>query len=245
VVARANDVIDYYLNGAGSYWDAGPRKSLQETIDDLQKFKNQVIASKQFADDPHSIMDAIIELIGKSTEQVERTIRHNEGSDSIATPPPDTDDPIHVPGVTNNSAQPISLPMEGKQPAPLPPVGRAPGTSSSKPVRTLSRRSVEQSPASAFDAVAPAAFGRQDSFGGRFGNWTSSPEDITPRNPNLPVSPSVPGRPFGIFTGKPMPPWTTPLPLGGLLNNSNGSGNDDWLTALGGLLWDGKRSRVP
>jgi hypothetical protein len=59
VIARASDVIDYYLNGAGSYWDEGPQKSLQKTIDDLQRFKGQVIASKQFADDPHSIMDAI------------------------------------------------------------------------------------------------------------------------------------------------------------------------------------------
>lgn len=28
IVARANDVIDYYLNGPGSYFDAGPRKPL-------------------------------------------------------------------------------------------------------------------------------------------------------------------------------------------------------------------------
>jgi hypothetical protein len=28
IVARANDVIDYYLNGPGSYFDSGTRKPL-------------------------------------------------------------------------------------------------------------------------------------------------------------------------------------------------------------------------
>jgi hypothetical protein len=65
LVARASDVIDHYLSGAGSYWDSGPRKPLGNAIDDLQNFKREIIASKQFADDPHSIMDSIIELIGE------------------------------------------------------------------------------------------------------------------------------------------------------------------------------------
>jgi len=85
------------------------------------------------------------------------------------------------------------------------------------------------------------------SFGDRFGNWTSSPAGIAPRNPNLPVPSPEPGRPLGIFSGKPMPPWRTPLPLGGLLDNSHASGNDDrnWFTTLGGLSWDGSKSRAP
>jgi Peptidase family M23 len=57
---------------------------------------------------------------------------------------------------------------------------------------------------------------RQDFPGDRFGNWTSSPDgSITPRNPNLPMPPPEPGRPLGIVSGKPMPLWTTPVPLGG------------------------------
>jgi len=39
IIARANDVIDHYLNGPGSYWDAGPRRPLQETVNDLKNFK--------------------------------------------------------------------------------------------------------------------------------------------------------------------------------------------------------------
>jgi hypothetical protein len=81
------------------------------------------------------------------------------------------------------------------------------------------------------------------SSGDRFGNWTSSPDGIIPRNPNLPEPPSEPGRPLGIFSGKPMPIWTTPPPLGGLRNNSNTAGSD-WFTALGDLLWDGNKSQA-
>ena len=88
---------------------------------------------------------------------------------------------------------------------------------------------------------------RQDSFADRFGNWTSSPAGITPRNPNLHVPPAEHDAPLGIFTGKPMQLWRTPVPLGGLLNNSNASGNDDrnWFTTLGGLSWHGSKSRAP
>jgi hypothetical protein len=53
---HANEAIDYYLNGPGAYWDAGPRKPLvsgdergDSTVRDLKRFKDGVIASKQFA----------------------------------------------------------------------------------------------------------------------------------------------------------------------------------------------------
>jgi len=65
MMAHANAVIDYYLNGPGSYWDAGTRKPLASddefrdadtTVNDLRKFRDRVIAAKQFADDPSLIM---------------------------------------------------------------------------------------------------------------------------------------------------------------------------------------------
>ena len=132
IIARANDVIDYYLNGQGSYWDAGPRKPLQETINDLQNFKDQVIASKQFADDPNSIMDSIIELIRKTTGQVEQAIQDNEVRDSIAAPFPNINDPIVVPRVTTNSTLPVSV--EGERLAPQSQGGTR-GIPSIKPVQ--------------------------------------------------------------------------------------------------------------
>jgi hypothetical protein len=116
----------------------------------------------------------------------------------------------------------------------------AQGIATNRRVRYLGRRIVNQSSASAFDA---AASDRQDTFSDRFGNWTfASPEGITPRNPNLPVPPPEPGRALGIFSGKPMPLWTTPVPIGGLLDNSNASSNIDWFTALAGASGSDKKS---
>jgi hypothetical protein len=59
---------------------------------------------------------------------------------------------------------------------------------------------------------------------------------MTLPDPYQPVPPSQPGRPLGIVSGKPMPPWTTPPPLGGLLNNSNASGNGDLVDFLTSLV---------
>jgi hypothetical protein len=41
IIARANDVIDYYLNGPGSYFDSGTQKPLagelgDSTVDDKE-----------------------------------------------------------------------------------------------------------------------------------------------------------------------------------------------------------------
>jgi hypothetical protein len=81
--------------------DAGTRKPLHETIRDLKYFKNQVIASKQFADDPNSVMDSIINLIEQTTEQVEQAMRNGEVKDRIETPYPDEN--FHLRKVTSGS----------------------------------------------------------------------------------------------------------------------------------------------
>jgi hypothetical protein len=223
IIARANDVIDHYLNGPGSYFDAGTRKPLagelgDNTVADLKNFKNNVIASKQFADDPNSIMDSVIRLIDQTMDQVERTARDNEGRDPISRPPPNTYDPIDDPRVISpralsNAALPISLPLEGEAAPPLE-AGGIPGIYGSKPLRILSRR-------------------------------TSLPENIGPRNPNLPVPPPELGRPLGIVSGKPMPLWTTPVPLGGLLKNSDAAGANDWFNLPVGLGFQNPTPSVP
>jgi hypothetical protein len=86
---RANDVIDFYLNGPGSYWDAGPRKPLtgetgDSAVDDLRYFKDRVIASKQYVDDPHLVMDSIITPIEQTIRQVGEAVQDAEGRDSNA-----------------------------------------------------------------------------------------------------------------------------------------------------------------
>jgi hypothetical protein len=76
--------------------------------------------------------------------------------------------------------------------------------------------------------ASPSVVPSGDSFDSRFGNWTSSPAGIAPRNPNLPVPPPEPGMLHWIFSSKPMPLWTTPLPLGALPNNASASSNSGW-----------------
>jgi len=126
MMAQANAVIDYYLNGPGSYWDAGPRKPLvgeergDNTVNDLKKFKESVIASKQYADDPNSILDSVIDLIDKTTQQIKRAAQNQYGRDDIRRSLPSTNDPIVVPRVigpefADNATLPISL--EGGPPA--------------------------------------------------------------------------------------------------------------------------------
>jgi hypothetical protein len=106
MVAHAKAVIDYYLNGPGSYWDAGTRKPLvsddefretDTTVNDLKKFKDRVIAAKQFADDPGLVMDSIIALIDQATQKIEDAARYSEGRGSIRRLPPDMNDPIDDP----------------------------------------------------------------------------------------------------------------------------------------------------
>lgn len=111
MMASTSAVIDYYLNGPGSYWDAGTRKPLvgddefrdtDTTVNDLKKFKDRVVAAKQFADDPGSIMDSIIALIDQTMQQIEEAARFSEGRNSIVHPPPST-----TPGASNSAALPI------------------------------------------------------------------------------------------------------------------------------------------
>jgi hypothetical protein len=64
---------------------------------------------------------------------------------------------------------------------------------------------------------------------------------MTLPDPDQPVPPQ-PGGPLGIFTGKPMPSWTVPPPLGGLLDNSNAAGNNDGFNLLARLV---ARSSTP
>ena len=92
--ARANEVIDHYLNGPGSYWDEGPRKSLDETLSDLRVFKSHVAASKQLADDPHGILDSVADLVERTMEGVKRAIKDQNGEDCIESPLPETNDRI-------------------------------------------------------------------------------------------------------------------------------------------------------
>jgi len=101
------------------------------------------------------------------------------------------------------------FPLAGADPAdPTRPV--QPPQTDSTPVPRLVRVNGGTSP-----AVSTAPSGHRLPFSDRFGNWTASPEDgFVPRDLNLLAPSPEPGRPVGIFSGKPMPCWTVPPPRG-------------------------------
>jgi hypothetical protein len=133
----------------------------------------------------------------------------------------------------------ISSPAGSAQPKPdlpawVPDVGGGPDVLDRQPQRFLVKRVVGRPEAANFDRGAAAVpfvpanediSHSQNPFADRFGNWTSSPAGITPRNPHLPLPPAEPDRPLGIFSGQPMPLWTTPLPLDRISNNRSGASN--------------------
>jgi hypothetical protein len=64
----------------------------------------------------------------------------------------------------------------------------------------------------------------------------------------FPVSPpeaeSPAESPLGIFSGKPMPLWTTPPPIFDTRDHSEAVGDQNRLTTLGGLIWGGGKSKA-
>ena len=99
-LARANEVINHYLSGPGSYWDEGPRKPLEETLSDLRAFRSQVDASQQLADDPSRILDSVADLVDGAIGRVKRAIDGRDNSrDDIWVPLPETNDRIIRPPI--------------------------------------------------------------------------------------------------------------------------------------------------
>jgi hypothetical protein len=154
-------------------------------------------------------------------------------------------------------------------PAPISAQGALPATPASQPYTAgtggVLGKFFLDSPITPAEAASPLAQGAPllrpyfpgATFGDRSGNTPGAPSPdtypqlrrvssafpgMTPPGPVQLVPPSQPGRPLGIFTGKPMPSWTTPPPLGGLLNNSSASGNGDLVDFLAGLA---SRNQTP
>ena len=258
MIAHANAVIDYYVNGPGSYWDAGTQKPLvsddqladpDTTVNDLKKFKARIVAAKQFADDPSLIMDSVIGLIDQAMQEIEEAARYNEGRDNIWRLPPDTADPIVRPKTLNNAARPIVF-EEGRRAAP-PQAAESTEVSNASPVRILSRKTVSHSPPHTPNlngALAPAfgetAARRSDAqnirtlSGGVMPDSSAGNVDISSlRIPTPPISPPQSGPALGLLTDKPMSKWILPPSVFGFSNRSSSFGDDvaHWPAALVGL----------
>jgi hypothetical protein len=212
IIARANDVIDHYLNGPGSYFDAGPRKPLtgegDTTVADLNKFKDYVIGSKQYADDPNGILDSVIKLINGTIGRVEEADRFNDGEPGISQPPPSLPDPMERRppltglGPANNSRLGLQGNMANVSTSELAPTSvRAAIVDNVDPkdIRVLAR------------IPAPGA---------------------APSMPDLANASQQAAGPPGLVSGQPMPDYPVPSYLFGLPDRSAASGDDmdDWYT---------------
>src|SRR5690349_5159782 len=78
IMGQANEVIDHYLNGSGSFTIDGIRKRLSDdpgydsTVQDLNNFKNSIINAQQFADDRSHILNSVVELIERTINQLQQ-----------------------------------------------------------------------------------------------------------------------------------------------------------------------------
>jgi hypothetical protein len=114
----------------------------------------------------------------------------------------------------------------------------------------LTRLNGNKPQASMFDPAAPTApldTSDRNSPGGSVADWIASLAGVDPQNPaQLASSPQTRGLAGSSFGGNPVQPQTGE-PIGVAPDNSAASNNDNrnWYTPLGGLLWDGNRSRAP
>lgn len=128
IISQANDVIDYYLNGPGSFAVEGVRKppsdepGYDSTVQDLTKFKSSIVNARQFVDDQSGILNSVVELIERTIKQVQRAADAGKFGfrDNITVPAPATPDSI-------NSAR-VPLPPGSTDPfAPKDPLSSSPG----------------------------------------------------------------------------------------------------------------------
>jgi hypothetical protein len=142
LMAQANDVIDFYLNGPGSFTPDGPRKppvnapEYDSTVRDLKNFKASVLTSKQYADDPSHILDSVVRLVDDTIDQLNQVAgdRDPTDRDRIIREPSDPN-AVHERPITLQAPNPPETPGLDLSPSPSPsqnprrsepPVGAAP-----------------------------------------------------------------------------------------------------------------------
>jgi hypothetical protein len=214
IMAQANEVIDFYLNGPGSFTPDGPRKPpvnapvYDSTVRDLNDFKASVRTAKQFADDPNRILDFVVQLIDKTVDQLNRVAgdRDPAQSDRIKREPPDLTDQIdHLPPEDRAPTSPPSngtvrgQPIALRTPNPIVPQG-----SPSVSVPQGGRRSA------APDGVSPTAFATGDTSNTpqSLFSYLMSTGDFAGVGPNSPAS-AVPSSPQAWQVSPPLQPDAT------------------------------------
>jgi len=172
-------------------------------VTDLQKFRDRVVASQQFADDPGMIMQSVIDLIKQTIDQVRKAAQDNEASDRIRRELPETNDRIDLPRQKGDPI-PDFFPSERQFVRPITERRSEPNLATG--VRTLARKSASGASTSPFGGTTQLASSASDLFAG-----TSLGGGISLRDPSPPASQAE--RSLGIVSGQPMPDWITPPPI--------------------------------
>jgi hypothetical protein len=144
----ARDLINHYMFGNGSWWDAGPRKSWDHPVSDLKAFKEAVLGLDQFVDDPDSILPSIKAMIERAIGQANDELKKGWDVDNnIRKTLPDSNDRMEVTPPEPN--------IQILKPEPR-------------------KLSISNAPASGVRADWPSTPARPASFDDRFGDWGAS-----------------------------------------------------------------------
>src|SRR6266568_1108802 len=79
--------LDYLVNGPGSYYPDGGRKSPQAIGEDIERFKGRVSNLKSFVDDPASIIDSVVGHLKTFGQEFEARNKQDQPKDGIELTP--------------------------------------------------------------------------------------------------------------------------------------------------------------
>jgi len=79
--------LDYLVNGPGSYYPDGGRKSPQAIGEDIERFNGHVSNLKSFVDDPTSIIDSVVGHLKTFKEEFEARNKQDQPKDGIELAP--------------------------------------------------------------------------------------------------------------------------------------------------------------
>jgi hypothetical protein len=120
--------LDYLVNGPGSYYPDGGRKSPQAIGEDIKRFKGQVSNLKSFVDDPASIIDNVVGQLKTFGEKFKAEIEQNQPKDAIELTPDFTpwssDENAIDADRYRETPPPITRPIGQRQDPGAPPSGR-------------------------------------------------------------------------------------------------------------------------
>ena len=220
--------LNNILNGATSYHSDSVKKSSRDLMSELEDFIGAVGSFKETVNDPTNIVGDAVRNLNRFKEAFEAATS-NDIETMWNNPADERDQRIKLPdsfAPTTEDHNVIYVDPESdgqfSAPNPLSP------NQWPKDMKASTGSSNDVAASAASPYIYPRLVSRVVSSAlGSTNAW----------NTKQPPSGQQSERPLGVFSGKPMPRWTTPLPLGGLLDNSKASGNDDrnWFTSLGGI----------